>query len=55
MSKAIELDKESENSFYYRGLSKIKLGKNSEACSDLSKAGQFGKEEAYEAIKINCK
>lgn len=54
MDKALSIA-ESENSYYIRGLAKIKLGKKSEGCSDLSKSGELGKTEAYEAIKINCK
>jgi len=55
MTKAIELDKNSNNSFYYRGLAKIKLGKNKEGCEDLFKAKEFGKVEADTAIKEKCR
>jgi len=53
MDHAISID-EHDNSYYYRGLAKNKLGKKAEACSDLSKAGELGKSEAYEAIKKFC-
>jgi hypothetical protein len=55
MNKAISLDKEADNSFYLRGLSKIKIGQKEEGCKDLSKAGELGKTEAYKAISENCK
>lgn len=54
MDKALSIS-ESENSYYIRGLAKIKLGEKIEGCSDLSKAGELGKTEAYEAIKQYCK
>ena len=53
MNHAISIE-EHDNSYYYRGLAKIKLGKKIEGCSDLSKAGELGKAEAYEAIKKYC-
>ena len=55
MNKAISIDKEADNSYYLRGLAKIKIGKSEEGCKDLSKAGELGKTEAYEAMKQNCK
>lgn len=53
MNKALEIE-ESDNSYFIRGLAKIKLSKKSEGCSDLSKAGELGKIEAYEKIKELC-
>jgi len=53
MDKAISIG-EGDNSYYYRGLSKMKLGNKPEGCLDLSKAGELGKSEAYEAIKKFC-
>lgn len=53
MNKAISI-KESGNSFYYRGLANLKLGKKSKACSDLSKAGELGTKEAYNDISKYC-
>lgn len=54
MDKAISIE-ESDNSYYIRGLAKVKQGKKIEGCSDLSKAGELGKLEAYEAISTYCK
>ena len=54
MDKAISIE-ESDNSYYIRGLAKVKLGKKTEGCSDLSKAGELGRLEAYEAISTYCK
>lgn len=53
MDKAISIQ-ESDNSYYFRGLAKVKQGKKAEGCSDLSKAGGLGKLEAYEAISTYC-
>jgi tetratricopeptide (TPR) repeat protein len=53
MTKAISIE-ENANSFYYRGLAKIMIKLNG-GCEDLSRAGELGKKEAYEAIKQNCK
>lgn len=53
MDHAISIE-EHDNSYYYRGLAKIKLGKMTDGCSDLSKAGELGLSEAYEAIKKYC-
>jgi tetratricopeptide (TPR) repeat protein len=46
---------ELSESYYYRGLAKIKLGKKTEGCSDLSKAGELGAKKAYNVIKENCR
>jgi len=54
MDTSIKLEP-SGNSYYIRGLSKIKLNDSSEGCKDLSKAGELGKLEAYEAISKYCK
>ena len=54
MSKSIGINKEADNSYYFRGLSKIKIGQKEEGCKDLSKAGELGKSEAYKAISHNC-
>ncbi len=55
MTKAISYDKEAGNSYYYRGLAKIKLDKKTDGCKDLSIAGNYGINKAYEAIKHHCK
>jgi hypothetical protein len=39
---------------YYRGLARIALGQKDDGCLDLSKAGEFGYEDAYEMIKTYC-
>lgn len=43
------------NAFLFRGLSFIKIGKKSEGCKDLSKAGELGENSAYDEIKKYCK
>jgi len=53
MTKAIEI-KENDNSYFFRGLAYIKFGKKEKGCQDLSKAGELGKESAYEKISKNC-
>ena len=53
MDKSLSLEKH-YNSFYIRGLAKIKLGQKEEGCTDLSMAGELGKTEAYEKIKELC-
>ena len=40
--------------YYNRGLAKIQLGQKDSGCLDLSKAGELGYVEAYEAIKQYC-
>ncbi len=55
MNKTISIDNEADNSYYLRGLAKIKIGKKEDGCKDLSKAGELGKTEAYEAMKQYCK
>lgn len=41
--------------YYYRGLTKIKLGQKDEGCLNLSKAGEMGFIKAYDEIKKLCK
>lgn len=62
MKKAIEVSTKTKAGssdpglpYYLMGLSKIKLGEKEDGCKDLSKAGELGKSEAYEAISENCK
>lgn len=54
MDKAIKI-KPNGNSYLYRGLSKIKLNKKTEGCSDLSKAINLGKNEATSFKVKYCK
>lgn len=53
LNKAIKIEKNS-NSYYLRGLTHIKLGKKEKGCKDLSKSGELGNSDAYEAINKNC-
>jgi len=54
MNEAINI-KEDSNSYFFRGLSNIKLNEKETGCRDLSKAGELGKSEAYTEIKKYCK
>lgn len=47
--------KPDSNSYFYRGLSEIKMGDKYNGCNDFSKSGELGNLEAYNEIKINCK
>lgn len=53
LNKAIKIEKHS-NSYYLRGLTQIKLGKKEKGCKDLSKSGELGNSDAYEAINKYC-
>ncbi len=53
-NKAIELNPDLAEAYYNRGVAKIFLGQKDDGCLDLSKAGELGHAEAYEAIKENC-
>lgn len=46
---------EDDKAFLLRGSIKITLKNKEGACSDFSKAGEMGLEEAYEKIKLYCK
>jgi tetratricopeptide (TPR) repeat protein len=52
---AIELYPNNKEAFYNRGLAKIALSQNESGCLDLSKAGELGYAQAYEAINKYCK
>ncbi len=54
MTKAISL-KPDPNSFFFRGLARIKSGDKTGGCQDLSKSGELGNTEAYTEIKKNCR
>jgi tetratricopeptide (TPR) repeat protein len=54
LDKAIEIEQH-YNSYYLRGLAQIKKGDKEDGCRDLSKSGELGNEDAYEAINENCK
>jgi tetratricopeptide (TPR) repeat protein len=54
MNSAI-LIKENGNSYYYRGLAQLKLGKKIQGCKDLSKASDLGHEQATESLsEVGC-
>lgn len=55
MNKSLSINNKSQNSYLYRGLANIKIGKKEDGCRDLSKAGELGNEKAYEAISEFCK
>ncbi len=40
--------------YYFRGLANLELGNKENGCLDLSKSGEMGRENAYEAIKLLC-
>ncbi len=52
--KAIEINPKDAKAYYGRGLAKIGMGQKDSGCLDLSKAGDLGHSEAYEAIKKYC-
>ena len=52
---AITLDGRLRMAFYQRGLIRIQVSaEKNNGCLDLSKAGELGLKEAYEAIKKYC-
>ena len=53
-TKVIELHPQDEKAYFNRGLCNHYLNLKSQACSDLSRAGELGMKEAYEAIKEFC-
>ena len=53
-TKAIELNPNYVDAYYNRGIAKIDLGQKDSWCLDLSKAGEMGYAESYEAIKEYC-
>ena len=53
LDKAIKIEKH-YNSYYLRGLAQIKKGNKEKGCKDLSKSGELGNGDAYEAINENC-
>ena len=53
-NKAIELNPNYAKAYYNRGIAKILSGQKDDGCLDLSKAGELGLSEAYEAIKEYC-
>jgi tetratricopeptide (TPR) repeat protein len=53
-TKAIEINPDYADAYYNRGIAKINLGKKNSGCLDLSKAGELGDDDAYEAISDHC-
>ena len=54
-NKAIELENRFAEALFNRGLVRILLNKNNQACIDLSLAGQLGLDRAYRVISDHCK
>lgn len=54
-TKVIELDDQKKASPYFlRGMAKIRIQQKDSGCLDLSKAGELGYSQAYDAIKEYC-
>jgi len=53
-NKAIEINPDYAEAYSNRGIAKINLGQKDSGCLDLSKAGELGDSQAYEAIKDLC-
>jgi tetratricopeptide (TPR) repeat protein len=43
-----------KDTYFYRGIAKLKLKQKDSGCLDLSKAGELGNSDAYELIKKYC-
>jgi tetratricopeptide (TPR) repeat protein len=56
-NKSIELDPTFAEAYAHRGITQIKLGKISQGCTDLKKAGELGYAEAFDLdfVKPFCK
>ena len=53
-TKAIELDPNDAEVYYFRGSSKLFIGQKDSGCYDLSKAAELGFEQGYDLIRENC-
>lgn len=53
-SKTIELRPSDADGYYNRGIAKLRLKSKDSGCLDLSKAGELGHDEAYDAIRDLC-
>lgn len=51
---AISLNPKLANSYFFRGKVYFKNGDKIKACENWSKAGEYGKMDAYDLIKSNC-
>ena len=54
LDKAVKLKPGAAEAYYYLGKSNIILGYKEDGCDDLSKAGELGFLDAYEAMKKYC-
>lgn len=54
MDNALMIQK-NNNSYFYRGLAKIKLGKKNEGCEDPKSSQELGKKEAFLELGKYCK
>lgn len=52
---ALSMNDKLANCYFIRGRACYKQGKKTEACTDWSDAGQYGKQEAYSFIEKYCK
>lgn len=53
-NKVLDLDSKNSLAYLNRGYAKYNFGGQLGACSDWSKAGELGYNEAYELIKMYC-
>lgn len=53
-TKAILINPKFAEAYYNRGLLYLYLQQNEGGCADMSKAGEFGLQKAYDAIKTFC-
>jgi len=51
----LEMDEESGDSYYFRGICKSKLGDKNGACLDLKMARELGTFKATDEINKSCK
>jgi len=53
-SEAIKLKPNDSYAYYFRGISKFKLGDKTGACIDMRKASSLGDQLAFRMIKDKC-
>ena len=53
-TKAIELNPEYAEAYFYRGLAKLNIGQINSGCVDFSKAGELGFSKADKFIRKYC-
>jgi hypothetical protein len=54
-TSSIELYSSDSETYYQRGLIKLQMNNNYDACLDFKRADELGSKEAKAAIKKNCK